>query len=297
MINYPRLCGGTFFTLLLQARKQRAKAREHRQGERDRLADTDILIGLIKVLNPDYSEPTATTKNTFKTNTSDYKACKISRSAYLPLDETASFDARVINSYVAPLDAMSRFVDQFIDVGTSSEKDHRLVKALLELICMDQSIPETQGFYIFLDGSIVTKAMLYDIADICLPAFLLGIWHFILTDRKDNAIGKETYDQWCPPRNGAERIYVGTMGSGILHDINLILPDIPDAFDNQDKVEITEDEPSTERSEPFDEDSSTKTINQTVNNPIIFNQYGSNSMQIGNIDTLTITKDWGEPHE
>ena len=31
----PRLCGGTFFTLVLQGLKQRTKAREHYRGERD----------------------------------------------------------------------------------------------------------------------------------------------------------------------------------------------------------------------------------------------------------------------
>ena len=51
---YPRLCGGTFFTLVLQALKQRAKAREHYNGERDGLSDPEVLTGLIKVINPDY---------------------------------------------------------------------------------------------------------------------------------------------------------------------------------------------------------------------------------------------------
>ena len=51
--DYPRLCGGTFLTLLLRARKQRVKAREHRQGQHDGLADTDIMIGLVKILNPE----------------------------------------------------------------------------------------------------------------------------------------------------------------------------------------------------------------------------------------------------
>ncbi len=219
--EYPRLCGGTFFTLLLQARKQRTKAREHRKGERDGLADTDVLVGLLKVFNPDYLEPTASTMSTFKTNTSDYKSCKISNSTYLPFEDTAAFDSRVKSNYAAPLGAMYEFVDRFIDVGTSAEKDIRLVKALLELIDSDQSIDNEQVFYICEDGSPRTKDMVRGETIICLPAFLLGVWHFVLVNRKINTMGRTTYDRWCPPNRGAERKYAGSMGDSITRPINV----------------------------------------------------------------------------
>ncbi len=217
--EYPRLCGGTFFTLLLQARKQRTKAREHRKGERDGLADTDVLVGLLKVFNPDYLEPTASTMSTFKTNTSDFKSCKISNSMYLPFEDTAAFDSRVINKYAAPLGAMYEFVDRFIDVGASAEKDIRLVKALLELIDADQSIDNEQVFYFCEDGSPRTKGSLRGETRICLPSFLLAVWHFVLVNRKINTVGRTTYDRWCPPNRGAERKYAGSMGDSITRPI------------------------------------------------------------------------------
>ena len=55
--DYPKLCGGTFFILVLQALRQRMKAREHYKGESDGLKDPNVLVGLIKVINPDYQEP------------------------------------------------------------------------------------------------------------------------------------------------------------------------------------------------------------------------------------------------
>ena len=55
--EYPRLCGGTFFTLVLQALRQRMKAREHYSGDSDGLSDPEVLVGLIKVINPDYADP------------------------------------------------------------------------------------------------------------------------------------------------------------------------------------------------------------------------------------------------
>ena len=112
--EYPRLCGGTFFTLLLQAIKQRTKARQRIAGERDGLSETDLLIGLIRVAYPEYR---ATADSSFKTNTSDYKKCKISTSSYLPFDWSANiegFDKKVTADYQTPLHAMSRFVNNFI---------------------------------------------------------------------------------------------------------------------------------------------------------------------------------------
>lgn len=55
--EYPRLCGGTFMTLVIQALLQRKKAREHYKGESDKLNDPDVLVGLITVINPDYTNP------------------------------------------------------------------------------------------------------------------------------------------------------------------------------------------------------------------------------------------------
>jgi len=220
--EYPRLCGGTFFTLLLQARPQRIKPREHRKGERDGLSDTDTLIGLLKVFDPDYIEPTGTTKDTFKTNTSDFKSCKISSSVYIPIKNTTAFDNRVKSDYLNPLRAMSDFVANFIDVGMHSEKDKRLVRALIELIGEDQSINKEQVFYVCEDGTPIEKSILCQTNAICLQPFLLGIWHYVLVNGKKNTIGKATYDIWCPPNNRSEREYKGNMGDGVTHAITLI---------------------------------------------------------------------------
>ena len=55
--EYPRLCGGTFFTLILQALRQRMNAREHYSGDSDGLSDPEVLVGLLRVINPAYADP------------------------------------------------------------------------------------------------------------------------------------------------------------------------------------------------------------------------------------------------
>ena len=140
--DYPRLCGGTYFTLLLQALKQRTSARGRVVSERDGLSNPEVLSGLIRVVNPEFQIPI---KDTFKTNTSDYMKCKISSGTYFPFDEPAtinSFDQRIKSDYQKALSAMARFVNTYLEVGTASGKDVRLVKALIELIAADESIAD-----------------------------------------------------------------------------------------------------------------------------------------------------------
>ncbi len=82
--------------------------------------------------------------------------CKISRSAYLPFDDSAevsAFNSRVKTEYNIVLAAMSDFVAGFIDSGTSAKKDECIVKALLELIDGDETIDDTQLFYVNENGS------------------------------------------------------------------------------------------------------------------------------------------------
>lgn len=87
----PRLCGGTFFCLVLQAIRQRVKAREHYKGERDGLSDPEVLIGLLKVINPDYQIPTGGPE-ALKGKTNDFKSCKTSKGQYLPLGRSVEVE-------------------------------------------------------------------------------------------------------------------------------------------------------------------------------------------------------------
>lgn len=43
-LTIPRLCGGTFFTLLLQAKKQRTSARQKVLGKKDGLSNKDVFL-------------------------------------------------------------------------------------------------------------------------------------------------------------------------------------------------------------------------------------------------------------
>lgn len=274
--EYPRLCGGTFFALILQALRQRMKAREHYSGDSDGLSDPEVLVGLIKVINPDYTDPG---KENLKGTVNNYKACKISNSTYLPFDDEqviSAFDSKVKTAYQSVLNRMIGFVNDFLDMSETVHKDVNLVRAIVDLIQQDQTIKAGDEFFIGQNGEKKKKAALGDLKEVCLPSFLLGVWHYIVVNRKDNGIGKATYDIWCPSAGGGQRKYIAHMGKGILESLTISYADIVE------KAEMDAEPVET----VIIEGTSDQQVQQTVNNPFVFNfnQYGNNGTQIGHIE-------------
>lgn len=293
-IEYPRLCGGTFMTLVIQALLQRKKAREHYKGESDKLNDPDVLVGLITVINPDYEDPG---KAVLKTKANDYKSCKLSTGQYLPFGDKLAievFDQRVRNNYLAARNDMCIFVDSFIETGTKLQKDVRLVKALIDLIEQDESIDDSVEFMVGENGDAVRKDQLRNLKRVCLPSFLLGIWHFIVINRKNNKVGQLTYDTWCPENGGGTREYEGTMGDGISieFDVYTLEPE-DETEDTEQEAEVVEDQPernNQDNQNDHQETSGTGPNLQQINNPFTFIQNGDNNTQIGYIANQTIVK-------
>ena len=293
-IEYPRLCGGTFMTLVIQALLQRKKAREHYKGESDKLNDPDVLVGLITVINPDYEDPG---KAVLKTKANDYKSCKLSKGQYLPFGDKLAievFDQRVRNNYPAARNDMCIFVDSFIETGTKLQKDVRLVKALIDLIEQDESIDDSVKFMVGENGDAVRKDQLRNLKRVCLPSFLLGIWHFIVINRKNNKVGQLTYDTWCPENGGGTREYEGAMGENLSIELEVYTLESEDGTeDTEQEAEVVEDQPernNQDNQNDHQETSGTGPNLQQINNPFTFIQNGDNNTQIGYIANQTIVK-------
>ena len=218
---YPVLCGGTYFTLILEARGQRTGQRGRYQGEQDGLSQSDTLVGLGKVVYNEYIPPR--NQQTFRTNVNAYRTCTDDGSnlSFLFPDRVSAFNDRIRSAYLTALKAMCDFVNTFLEVGTSINKEIWLVKAILDLIENDESIPGEQEFLIGIDGQGITKSALRQMSDLSLQPLLLGVWHYVVVNRPDNRSGKDTFDRWCPSRGRAERKYEGNMGSGIVRMINV----------------------------------------------------------------------------
>lgn len=233
--TYYKLCGGTFFTLLLQARKQRTVIRGRYENKPDSLSEPNVFAGLIKVAKPGYIEPEKQKTELkeqegkkLKKITSDFKNCKGAKKfesvpfMLPPIIEI--FDKRIRNEYKAVLNDMQEFTNNFIDMGIGIW----LVERLLDLVESDKSIKDAELFYLCQNGQPMSKAELCDLSkiglDVYLSSFLLGIWHFIICNKPDNIEGRHTIISWHEKNEVAGRLgkYIGPKKSNIKRKIKII---------------------------------------------------------------------------
>lgn len=284
--EYPRLCGGTFFTLVLQALRQRMNAREHYDGDSDGLSDPEVLVGLIRVINPAYTDPG---KEKLKTIANNFKQGGNSRSVYFPFHDDQvinAFDQTVRVNYQTALNRMIGFVNDFLDMSEPVHKDVNLVRAVVDLIQQDQTIEATDEFYVGPNGEKKKKAALGDLKEVCLPSFLLGVWHYVVVNRKDNNIGKKTYEIWCPSAGGGQRKYTAHMGEGILDSLTTYTVDTKETI----TAEVVDEPIEDDVSDAAGQDTPPVTQQMVNNNPTFFNINisGGNNSFYQHVDKLTI---------
>lgn len=289
-----RLCGGTFFVLLSDARKPLLSKAENYKGKKSGITETELLLSLARIVIPDIPEPMSSELKSLRDSTNDFKSCKNWGGGFFRLGDKSvkkSFDERLKNNYSESLTAISKLVDKYIDAGTSTKKDEYLVKALVEVIIADDKILPEQLLYIQANGQPIEKKMLSSISEICLQSFLLGIWHFVLTAVDNNTIGRDTYNAWCPPHSdskGSKREYVAAIGENSNLNIHLSYYENDHLCDeSSDDVNETENTAETIETEIVDEVKNDDTTARYIDNSVMVNI--GNGLQIKeNQGTLNI---------
>ncbi len=284
-----RLCGGTFFTLLLEDRKPRAGVREHYAGEKDGLSEPEVLIGLSKVVVPDFQEPQKSMMTTIKGNTSEYKSCKNKGGTYFPFsNKTAmdAFDKCIKENYQAALNRMIEFCEEFLHMKDSTKKDEKLIKALVDTIDKDDSIGSEHMLYVLQDGTGMSKTDIVKSQSFCFQSFLLGVLHFSAMRDDPATIGKETFDSWCPSKNRAPRVYEGTMGDNWKTDVKLTYAEVIDEeSEKPEVVEIIEDD-HEQTYEEKKSDLNEPDIKAAPQMNFTFNVTGNNNSFYNHVDTV-----------
>lgn len=289
-----RLCGGTFFVLLSDARKPLLSKAENYKGKKSGITETELLLSLARIVIPDIPEPMSSELKSLRDSTNDFKSCKNWGGGFFRLGDKSvkkSFNERVKSNYYESLNAMSKLVDKYIDAETSTKKDEYLIKALVEVILNDKGISDNQLLYICKNGKPITKSELRNTAEICFQSFLLGIWHFAVTGIKENSIGRKTYEEWCPPHNGSKgskREYVAAIGENSSLNIHLSYYENDHLCDeSSDDVNETENTAETIETEIIDEVKNDDTTAQYIDNSVMVNI--GNGLQIKeNHGTLNI---------
>lgn len=244
----PYLCGGILFSLILQARKTRIKARDKFNSGSDGLKDTDVMMGLVNVVTGDSFE--SAQGGTFGKCTTQFKTCQDYGTTYIPFT-----DPSVISSYTSSikqkdpdlLNRMSEFINRFIN----EMRSEWLVKSLIEVIQDDAEIDKNTFFDIALNKS-VTKENLNSITDVELPVFLLSVLHFVITQRPDNTKGRATFEK-CHTQNGKKSPWKFVSSVGTTNERSFVVKttiegaNTSDASPTDDVVEVvkSENQPKT----------------------------------------------------
>lgn len=276
-----RLCGGTFFTLFLRARKPLLGANKYYDGKLEPYSEPIALFELSKVVVPDWQNIFVYAKSTCGGNTSEYKNCKNDGGILFPFSDDAAlaaFDRRVKGQYASALNEMCRVTELLIDIGTA-ERDKTLVEELLTLIDIDDSIDGAQPFYALEQGGAVTKNELLGLTDICLQPFLLGVWHFAVTRPEKNAFGKDTIDLWCPSSGGGKREYKGNLKALVDRRITVSYCEPTEKVveseivDDSDDGTITIDHEDSSEEDIKKEPAASSTTQQVINTNPTFNTF------------------------
>lgn len=276
----PCLCGGTFFTQLLLSRKQTVSQRQRTQGETDVFHNEDVLFALLQIVQPDAIKPTG---NSFETYTSNFKKCDGSIGEDLKFENEcvrAAFAKRMTDDYSSVVSEVTGFCADYIDTRETPQNHEKLVKRLIEVIRDDETISDDDLFQIGKNGYKVNKKSLEKVTEVSLPDFLLSVWAFIALNRNDNSVGSNTIIAWSDPNTKGR--YVGNDGTSIEQAITV---DIPTA------EAMPEGEPCPAYEDVYEEPNVAGATTQTVNNPVVFNQYGNNNVQIGSVATLAINNE------
>lgn len=245
---YPRLCGGTFFTLVTHAMKIHGRSRDTSRGISSAVTEAECFKGLIRVFYPALPNLAQSTE---KSNATHYKKCENLSQGLIPFSDTSvtrNYGRLLLTDYAVPLRRMAAFVNQFIDVEGHAEW---LVRALLQLIKEDKSINKKASFYINPDGTPVFKADLEKVSTYYFQPFLLGVWSAIVRNVPDNTIGQETFLEWHPSArqkgNGSKHPFLSDIGTTDTRSISVSLYDVPE-------VQISEaiiDEPGEKLSQKY----------------------------------------------
>lgn len=284
----PRLCGGTFFVLLLREKRKIRTKKQLQNFRSDGLTNVALMEHLIRLFDDTFIKPSG---DSMDNRTSLYKKCELSEADCLPFDDDAlitSFDNKVKNNYPALLFKIGEIIDFFL-TSDNEAKMRELVFSILTVIRKDTTIQPTDSFYSMPDGTPITKSALLNKKELNLPSFLLGVWHYILLYRKDNTIGAATIASWhtAPQEKGDKHKFSSTIGHSFDHDIKISTDYEIIADAEQNAIEDTNEESQAEDdAEPIPVQP-VPIVNQAIQNQFNFYQTG-NGINIGHADKVEI---------
>ncbi len=183
-----RLCGGTFFDLLLQTNDRCSASQDVRFRDFLGVIDPQAVAGVQK----------GEASEKLHTYASKFRNCKKvpAKGKYIRLGNErvcSIFLDELKRDAAAPIKRVEAFAAAYIPEAARAW----LVRCLLELIEADSAIGEDEEFFIRPGFQAARKRdFLREDAEIFFYDFLLGIWFYVYQNGGDNTVGAETIVRW-----------------------------------------------------------------------------------------------------
>lgn len=277
--NNFKLCGGTLFALLTNAKLNKKKSTFDKKG----YSEEELMLDLVKIYYP-----SAHNGDSFKKDTNNYKRCTISDCSsfnFTNQELINSFDNEIKNNYPSKLNQMNELLNHFFDIKNEPVLN-KLVRSILELIEKDDSIDKSTKFYALPNGGTITKLDMLLSDTFNLASFILGIFHYIIVTKINNEHGLQTYEKWyTSPGNNQRHKFTSDIGDKY-KKINVVV-DIE--IEDTPEEETTDETEQTTLDEIIYETNSNKSTNESKTINVNY-QFGRNNFN--NIGSLTfIDKD------
>ena len=277
--NNFKLCGGTLFALLTNAKLNKKKSTFDKKG----YSEEELMLDLVKIYYP-----SAHNGDSFKKDTNNYKRCTISDCSsfnFTNQELINSFDNEIKNNYPSKLNQMNELLNHFFDIKNEPVLN-KLVRSILELIEKDDSIDKSTKFYALPNGGAITKLDMLLSDTFNLASFILGIFHYIIVTKINNELGLQTYEEWyTSPGNNQRHKFTSDIGDKY-KKINVVV-DIE--IEDTPEEETTDETEQKTLDEIIYETNSNKSTNESKTINVNY-QFGRNNFN--NIGSLTfIDKD------
>lgn len=194
----PYLCGGILFSLLIELHRNTAEGFHNIEGtSKHAILQREIMEKLIRTIIPDYTYNVNANRLTFQKTVSEYRTCKSDGGKIIPFERDSTkteFDKSVKKQYKEVLKRMTEFTSICFPTCTDTAM-RALIKGTLILIRDDSSIQNNTPFYINKDGFPISKENLLKKENFCFQSFLVGTWHYIITQPTKNKNGIQTFEK------------------------------------------------------------------------------------------------------
>ena len=211
--SYPRLCMGTFISILFATKKRRTGLRSSSNMSNDGLTNPDVFDALMKVIDPGFQRPQK--GDAFKVIVSDIKNCKKDKSAYYsPTGLKNSINNRIEKGFNELEHDMKMFVDDYLD---RDRCENPFTSAIVYLI-QQSTDGNPDDEFLIKQNQRIKRRDITGLSRFLFENIIISICHYILNNVEKNTVGRSTIEYWNETYNGDEFVLLDSLAKEVKLD-------------------------------------------------------------------------------